>query len=173
MGAEMPRYAAIHATPSARELVVSGLLVSLITAGVLVRLRFGNLDGLLASLAGALAGAIFIPVAVAQLVARRVRPVPRRISPLLLHAVLVPWAAALATAAAIVAGSSLLLAKVRATDLPGASCASFEELLGARWSLAESENAVLVAVLQDGSSVRFNLAAGMPTCQSVPSRSRR
>jgi hypothetical protein len=87
--------------------------------------------------------------------------------------VLVPWTAALATAAAIVVCSSLLLAKVRATDLPGASCASFEELLAARWSLAKSEDAVLVAVLQDGSSVRFNLAAGMPTCQSVPSRSRR
>lgn len=167
----MRRDAAIHATPSARELMVSGLLVSLITAGVLVRLRFSGLDGLLASLAGALAGAIFIPVAVAQLVARRVRPMPRRISPLLLHAVLVPWAAALATAAAIVVGSSLLLGKVRATDLPGASCAGFEELLAARWSLAE--DAALVAGLRDGSSVRFNLAAGMPPCESVSSRSRR
>ena len=172
MGAEMPRHAAIHAAPSARDLVLSGLLVSLITAGGLVRLRFGGLDGILASFAGALAGAIFIPVAGAQLAARRLRPCPRRVSPLLLHAVLVPWAAALASAAAILVGSSLMLAE-RAADLPGANCASFEELLAARWSLASSGEPALVAGLRHGSSVRFNLSAGRPTCQSVSSSARR
>lgn len=169
----MPHPAAIHASPSARDVLLSGLLVSLITGGVLVRLRFGSLDGLLASLAGALAGAILLPVAGAQLVARRLQPRPRRISPLLLHALLVPWAAALATAAAIVVGSSLALARVRAADLPGVSCASFEELLAARWSFATAGGAALVAGLQDRTSVHFNLEAGRPTCQSVPSRSRR
>jgi len=173
MGAEMPQHAAIHATPGARDALLSGLIVSLITGGVLVRLRLGGLDGMLASVAGALAGAIFIPVAGAQLVARHLWPRPHRVPPLFLHAVLVPWTAALATAAAIVVGSSLALAGVRGADLPGVSCASFEELLAARWSLATSGGAALVAGLQDGSSVHFNLEAGRPTCQSVPSRSRR
>ena len=173
MGAAMPHDVTIHATPTDRNLLLSGLLVSLITAGVLVRLRFGGLDGLLASFAGALAGAIFIPVAGAQLAARRLRPRPRRLSPLLVHAVLVPWAAALGAAAAILAGSSLVLATVRAADVPGANCAGFEELLAARWSLETSGEAALVAGLQDRSSVRFTLEAGMPTCQSERSRSRR
>jgi len=173
MGAEMPHPAAIHATPSARDVLLSGLLVSLITAGALVRLRLGGLNGPLAELAGVLAGAIFVPVAGAQLAARRLQPRPRRLSPLLLHGVLVPWAAALAMAAAIVVGSSLALAEVRAKDLPGASCAGFEELLAARWSLATSGGAALVAGLRDGSSVHFALEAGRPTCQSVSSRSRR
>jgi len=173
MGAEMPQQAAIHAAPRLRDVLLSGLLVSLIMGGVLVRLRLGGLDGPLAEIAGALAGVIFIPVAGAQLAARRLWPRPQRLSPLLLHAVLVPWAAALATAAAIVVGSSLALARVRHADLTGAGCASFEELLAARWSLATAGGAALVAVLRDGSSVHFSLDAGRPTCRSASSRSRR
>jgi hypothetical protein len=158
--------------PATRALLASGLLVSLITAGGLVQLRFGGLDGMLASLAGALAGLIALPVAGAQLAVRRWRPRPVRVSPLLLHAVLVPWAVALAAAGAIVAGSSLALAEVRSVEVPGADCASFGELLRARWSLAASGGA-LVAGLHDGSNVRFTLAGGMPVCRSEPSRSRR
>jgi hypothetical protein len=95
------------------------------------------------------------------------------VSPLLLHALLVPWAAALAAALAIVVVSSLALARVPDTEFLDGACAGFGELLAARWSLATTGGAALVAGLQDGRSVHFSLEAGRPACQSVPSRSRR
>jgi hypothetical protein len=167
MGGQAPRDTAVRAAPPARGLLVSGLLISLITAGALVRLRLGSLDDTLASLAGALAGAIFIPVAGAQLLARRLWPRPRRISPMAFHGVLVPWATAVASAAGLVVTSSLALARARAADLPGARCASFEELLAASWALDRSEGTALLAGLRNGSRVRFDLAGGTPACQSV------
>jgi len=173
MNAGTPRGAEARAAPSVRDALLSGLLISLITSGALVRLRLGGLDGPLAEIAGALAGALFVPVAVAQLAARRLVPRPRRVSPLLLHALLVPWAAALAAAFAIVVLTSLALARFPDTEFLGGACAGFGELLAARWSLATTGGAVLVAGLPDGRSVRFEIEAGKPACQSVPSRSRR
>ncbi len=163
---------AVRSTPSTRDLLLSGLLVSLITAGVLVRWRFGGLDGPLAELAGGLAGVLLIPVAASQLAARRQWPMPRRLSPLLCHAVLVPWAAALASAMALVIASSWALAGVRGTGLQSKGCGRFEELLAARWSAGETQSA-LVARLQDGGSIHFNVEAGRLTCKSFAPPSRR
>lgn len=172
MDAEVTQDDAAQHPPSTRDVLLSGLFVSLITAGVLVRVRFGSLDGALTELAGALAGALFIPVAVAQLAARRRWPAPRRVSPLLLHAVLAPWAAALAGAIALLIGSSWALASVRGAGLEPAGCAGFEELLAARWSTGETKSA-LVARLSDGSSIQFNVEAGRLTCKSLAPLSRR
>jgi len=173
MDAGTPRGAEARAAPRVRDALLSGLLISLITGGALVRQRFGGLDGPLAEIAGALAGAIFLPVAAAQVGALRLFPRPRRVSPLLLHALIVPWATAVAAAFAIVVCSSLALARVRDADASPLGCASFEALLAARWSLGTSGGPTLVAGIQDGRNVHFSLESGRPTCQSVPSRSRR
>jgi len=151
--------------PSTRDALLSGLLISLITAATLVRLRLASLDGPLAEIAGAVAGAIFVPVALAQLASLRFHPRPGLGSPLLWHAVVVPWAVALASAAAIVAGSSWALAAVRGAGLD-TPCASFDELVAARWSASGSET--LLATLGNGSQVQFLFEAERPTCRTVP-----
>ena len=169
----MKRDDAVPPPPPAREVLISGLLVSLIVAAALVHLRFGSLDDPLASIAGALGGAIFILVGVAQLAARRLWPAPRQLSPLLLHAALVPWAAAVASAAAVLLGSTWAFAHVRDLALPSARCASFVELIAARWSRAPRDESAFVAELGDGRRIQFNLAAGEPACQVVSTSSRR
>ena len=173
MAAETMRDDAIHTTSSTRHVLLSGVLGSLLAAAALVRLGFGSLDDSLASIAGALGGAILVPTGVAQLAARRLWPAPRRLSPLLLHAVVVPWAVTLASAAAILAGSSWALAAVRGLAIPSASCASYEDLIAARWSRPARGGAALVATLSDGRSIQFNLEAGEPRCRVISPHSRR
>lgn len=160
------------AEPTLPALLSSGLLVSLIVAGALVRLYFGGLDGGLASLAGVLAGALFVPVGCAQLAARRLVPRPRRVSGRWLHGAIVPWAAALAAAGSLHAVAPAALAALRSLDAPPGGCASVAELAAARWSF-EPGGPALLAGLADGRKVRFELARARLGCRAEAPVSRR
>jgi hypothetical protein len=152
---------------STGRVLVSGLMVSLFAGSALVGLRLGGLDGERSWLAGAIAGLIAVPVAVTQLTVLRLRPRPRLVSPLQLHAIAVPWLAALAFTAALAAGLPLLSGSPVAFSDSSATCLSFDEMVKADWALHTERKTPVGARLHDGRQVYLYLGETGLRCDIV------
>ena len=144
-------------------MLVSGLLISQATALAAVLVLLGRLQGPLPLLAGALGGALALPVLASQLVALRLRP-----DALWLSAVVVPWAVAVIAALAGLATGRWMLGHVPLSE--GSTDHGYRwqscqpppgplELSGARWSVRREHDAVVVEV-EASRRMRFELGRG-------------